>query len=150
MRTFLFALILFFNIVPLSAQVQNPVSWTYSVQKTKTQTWNVRITAKLEERWYIYSQNMDEGGPLPTKITFAQQKQVALRGNPEEVGELHTKFEEVFGMKTKYYEGKVVFEQEVIVKGRLPITVTGTIEYMVCNGEQCLPPTEEKFSVVVK
>jgi len=40
--------------------------------------------------------------------------------------------------------------QVVKVKSTTPPNLSGTIEYMVCNDKQCLPPTEVDFSLTLK
>jgi len=49
----------------------------------------------------------------------------------------------------KYFSGKVDFVQLVKVKGNAKTNVTGSVEFMVCNDKQCLPPATEKFSIAL-
>jgi hypothetical protein len=47
----------------------------------------------------------------------------------------------------KYYSDKVEFTQTIIVKGKAKTNVSGTVEYMVCNDERCLPPNVKSFDI---
>jgi thiol:disulfide interchange protein DsbD len=59
---------------------------------------------------------------------------------------MKTIFEKSFGVNQKYFETAVDFVQVVKVK---PGTkkVAGSVEYMVCNDKQCLPPKEVAFEI---
>jgi len=61
------------------------------------------------------------------------------------------KHEEVFGVDVKYFEGKVDFVQRVKLRGSAKNEFfPGTVEFMVCNDQQCLPPTTgRKFMVAL-
>lgn len=117
----------------VTAQAPSPVSWSTEVEKTSGNGWNLKLTATMQPGWYIYSQYMDEGGPVPTVVTFSGHPQVALQDSVREVGVLKSAYEDVFMMETHYYREQVTFVQSMQVKGRLPVTVKGTVSYMVCD-----------------
>jgi len=48
------------------------------------------------------------------------------------------------------FGGKVQFIQAVTLKVNTKTKLTGTIEYMVCNEERCLPPTKQSFEVDIQ
>lgn len=52
-------------------------------------------------------------------------------------------------MDVIYFENAVVFQQKVKLN-KAATTVKGTIEFMVCNDHECLPPDEINFSVPIK
>jgi uncharacterized membrane protein YqiK len=52
-------------------------------------------------------------------------------------------------MNVSYFDNSVVFQQKVKLNTN-ETTVKGTLEYMVCNDKQCLPPTEVAFNIAVK
>jgi thiol:disulfide interchange protein DsbD len=72
-----------------------------------------------------------------------------MDGTPKEDGKMVTRYEEVFGVDTKYYADKVEFVQTVKLKGKAKTNATGKLEYMVCNDQQCLPPTTISFNVAL-
>jgi hypothetical protein len=59
------------------------------------------------------------------------------------------KHESVFGIKVKYFEGSVDFVQIIKLKGTSKTNFMGSVEIMVCNDEQCLPPITQKFTLVL-
>ena len=57
--------------------------------------------------------------------------------------------EDVFDLVTKYYSDKVEFVQTINLKTTAKTNITGTLEFMVCNDTQCLPPATLNFSVTI-
>jgi DsbC/DsbD-like thiol-disulfide interchange protein len=134
----------------LLAAAQNPVSWQYTATKKADKTYEVKITATIGPGWHVYSQTTPEGGPLPTRIVFNKNPLLTLEGGVKEVGKLESRFEEVFGIDTKFYSGKVEFVQTVKLKSAARTNIGGSVEFMVCNDNQCLPPSTLNFSVLLK
>ena len=50
-------------------------------------------------------------------------------------------------MSVKYFPGKVVFVQKVKLKKNVKTVISGTVEYMACTDEECLPPQTVTFSM---
>ena len=91
----------------------------------------------------MYAQKIPDNGPIPTTISFeAVGKDVELIGETTE-GEGHEAFDEVFEMDIKYFEGEAVFVQKVRLLNKETSSINGSVEFMVCNDKNCLPPTSE-------
>ncbi len=133
-----------------NAQVQNPVKWAYKLKKVNATTYEVHITATIDKGWHIYSQTTPDGGPVPTAIKFAKNPLLTLVGAAKEVGKLEQRHEELFGVDVKQFSNTVNFVQTVKVKAAVKTSVVGTVEFMVCNDTQCLPPTTNKFSLSIQ
>lgn len=129
------------------AQTKDIVTWEFSSKKVSDGLYDVYLTARVKRPWHIYSQSSPEGGPLPTSITFSANPLLQLTGKPVEKGLLKEKYEEVFEVKVKYFEDSVQFVQRVKIKTKAKTNLSGTIEYMACNDEQCLPPASIPFTV---
>ncbi len=134
------------GILALQAQVKDPVKWKYEAKK-KGDAYEVIITANVEKPWHIYSQNTGKGGPIPTKITFKTNPLVKAEGAAKETGKLEKIYDKNFGTDVLFYSNNVVFTQAVKVKAGVKTNVSGTVEYMVCDDEQCLPPTKKTFDI---
>lgn len=132
---------------------QEPVSWSYSAKKTGNGSYEVHVKAKIAAPWHLYSQYTPDGGPVKTQISFTKNPLLVINGQPEEMGSLIQKHEEVFGIDVKYFNGSVDFVQPVLLrqKGRKVKTkLTGTVEYMACNDTQCLPPKKMRFEIAIQ
>jgi DsbC/DsbD-like thiol-disulfide interchange protein len=129
------------------AQRQNPVSWNYEAIKKSTDTYEIVLTATVEEPWHIYSQNTGKGGPIPTAVVFKPNPLVTKNGKVKELGKLEKVFDKNFNTDVLYFSDKVKFVQLVKVKGGIKTNLSGTIEYMVCDESQCLPPVKKSFDL---
>lgn len=146
--------IVFFALLILTAvsfaQIKSPAKWTYAAKKVGAGMYEVAVTVNLEKGWHIYSQHTPEGGPVPTSFDFIKNPLVTLQGSIKENGKLETHFEKLFGVDVKQFSNKVIFVQKVKVKANAKTSLSGNVEFMLCNDRECLPPTTQKFSVALK
>ncbi len=145
-KTALTFLTAFISMMAFS-QMKNPVSWNYEAKKKSAGTYELILTATVEHPWHIYSQNTGKGGPVPTTISFKANPLVTKTGTVKEQGKLEKVFDKNFNTNVLYYSEKVVFIQTVKVKGNIKTSVSGTVEYMVCDESQCLPPVKKSFDL---
>ena len=148
-KFFLLAFATLFTVAVM-AQLESPVKWTYSAKKINASTYEMHLTAIVDAGWHIYSQTTPEGGPIATTISFAKNPLLTLSGTAREVGKLEQHHEKLFGVDVKQFSNKVDFVQTVVVKGKVKTSLNGTVEFMVCNDHECLPPTTQKFSISLK
>ncbi len=128
------------------AQIHDPVAWETSVEKINDSEFELVISASIEEGWHLYSQNVPEGGPIPTSIKITEDAtNFQLIGKTSE-GKGHEEFDNVFGMNIKYFESQAVFKQKIRLLSSDKIKIAGIIEFMVCDDTNCLPPTEIDLS----
>ena len=141
----LVAILIFIISLVSYGQIHEPVKWTTSVKKISDNESELIATAKLDDEWYLYSQKIPKGGPIPTLFSFTGDKRYLKKGNTkEEKG--HVVDDKVFDMRIKYFDKKATFKQRVRLKTQDKFTIKGTVEYMVCSGSNCLPPKEIDLS----
>ncbi len=145
MKKIIFTLLAAFIIHASFAQILNPARFTYSSVKKNNNQYEIHIKASVEPKWHIYSIYNPDGGAQPTALAFSNAKIV---GKAKEMGKMKTIFEKEFKVNQKFFEQNVDFVQTVKVS---PGTkkVSGTIEYMVCNDRQCLPPKTVAFDITL-
>jgi hypothetical protein len=132
----------------LYAQILTPVKWSYAAKRTGPKAATVFIKATIDEGWHIYSAYQKEGGPVKTSFTFEPSKDYSLVGGISEPQPV-TKFEKTFAMNVSYFGREVVFSQKVRLKTAFPV-IKGSLNFMVCNDQKCLPPEDVAFMVPVK
>ena len=147
LRTSILSALLLAFVFFAKAQTENPVKWSYAATKKGDKMYQVVLTAALPKPWHIYSQSTPDGGPRPTKISFQKNPLLVAEGAIKENGALKTTHDPNFGVDVKYYADKVEFVQLIKLKSAAKTNVSGTIEYMVCNDEKCLPPTKQSFDI---
>ena len=150
MRPFIFLVsLLIFSFPSLYSQVLKPVSWNWTSEQTGPKEYTLTFTATIDEHWAVYSQFIDEGGPIPTSFTFDEGQHFTLKGQAVESGNLKKTFDKVFEMDiAKFYE-KAIFTQKISVSDPSK-PITGYLTYMTCDDTRCLPPVDEDFSFTVK
>jgi Disulphide bond corrector protein DsbC len=149
MKKIFFALSILFFALQGQGQKLAPVKWSYQAVKTGDKQYNIVLTANVESPWHIYSQFVKKG-PVPTTVQFAKNPLVVLNGTTKEQGKLEKKLDKNFGAVIGSFGGKVQFIQAITLKVATKTKLTGTIEYMVCNEERCLPPTKQSFEVDIQ
>ena len=147
-KTILFFLPFFFFAV-VFAQIENPVKWAYTAKKIKGDLYELHMTAVLEPKWHIYSQDIKGDGPVPTSFMFDKNPLVKTDGTVAEVGKLEKDFDKNFNMTLKFYGNKVDFVQKVKLKSAVNTVAKGKITYMVCNDKKCLPPKDVPFAIKI-
>lgn len=135
-KSILILFVLFISSV-VSGQIHNPVLWSTEVNNINDDTYQLVSTATIEDGWHLYGQHIDKDGPIPT--TFYYPKEIQLIGETQEE-EGTVVDDEIFEMKIKYFEGVVKFTQK-IKKTDLQ-KIKASVEFMVCNDSNCLPPEE--------
>ena len=146
MRVFFIAFVIILGTYYNSfAQVFEPVKWSTSVEKISETEFNLISTATIDAGWHLYSQDVPENGPVPTSFIYDDEGgKIKVMGNTmEEEG--HTVDDPVFEMRIKYFENKAVFKQKIELNASIKI-VNAFVEFMVCDDEKCLPPTEENLT----
>lgn len=148
-RLFCLALIGLFAVQnTVSAQQESPVKWTFIAKKTKKKDhYQLIATATINSGWSIYSQFIEEGGPVPTAFTYDIEA-ASLVGKTEEVGDKIEGLDPIFEINLIKYKKTVRFEQTV--KAKRGQKINGSVTFMVCNDESCLPPREVPFEITVK
>jgi len=131
-------------------QKTDPVKWDFKAKKINNTTYEVHLTATIDKPYHIYSQTTSRQASSPTSVSWEETKSVKLKGKLQEMGELKTEYIEITDATLAYYEGKVSFIQAVKVKGNLPVTIKGKINYTACRDEQCLPGKSIDFRVVLE
>jgi thiol:disulfide interchange protein DsbD len=147
MRIFTFFLAFTLAFAAQGQSRVTPYKWSYEAKKIAGNTYELHFTLNVNSPWHTYSQYTPDGGPLPTHFSFTKNPLYSLDGKVKENGKLLEKHEDVFGVDVKYFNGKVDFVQLVKVRGNAKTNFSGSVEFMVCNDQQCLPPTTERFSI---
>lgn len=128
------------------AQIETPVTWAYAAKKTSATEATVFLKATIQPGWHIYSTHVKDGGPIKTSFIFAKSADYVLIGQLTEPKPI-TKYEKVFSMNVSYFEKEVVFQQKIKLKSAKSTAIKGTLEFMTCNDQKCLPPDAVSFSV---
>lgn len=126
------------------AQILNPVTWMFYSKKINDTSFELILHASIDQGWHVYSQQAGEG-PIPTTVSFTVPPGMTLSGDVKEQGNEIKKFDKVFNSELRYYKDSVSFVQKI--HGPVSDPVKGTVEFMVCNDQNCLPPKDISFQI---
>jgi hypothetical protein len=149
MVRFLILSLLVFAGLTSTGQSFKQVKWNYSVKKIADKTYEVHMTASIGGSYHMYAQNVGVEGPLPTSFSFTKNPLIVLDGKVKENGKLVKKFESIWGGNVSYFEKTVDFVQVVKLKANVKTNLAGKVEFMVCDEEKCLPPSDVEIKVSI-
>jgi hypothetical protein len=154
MKKIVFAFFTLIFTTGLFAQIKDPVNWKYETVKQTGNNYQLVITATVPKPWHIYSQNTPKGGPIPTKIKVNTNPLITVvAGKAKEIGKLEKILDKNFsakGVEVLFYADQVQFIQNFSTKGPVKTNISGTVEYMICDDNQCLPPTKKSFDIKIQ
>ena len=134
------------------SQIINSVKWEYGSEKISETEYDLIFVAKIDLHWALYSQFVEEGGPLPTIFSFEPSSDFELIESVKEL-ELNkvTQLDPVFEMVVSKYYDKAIFKQRIHVKSP-EFSISGNIDFMTCDDTKCtyLPDNPFTFRYTTK
>jgi thiol:disulfide interchange protein DsbD len=150
MKKIVFTILLTMAIGMVQAQVLNPVIWTFTAKKIADKTYEVHITASLQNTWHLYSQTQPTDAiAIPTEILFKANPVVSLDGKIKEIGKVELYKDQKLGISANQYKDKVDFVQKLKLKANVKTKIVGSVEYQTCDDKKCLPPAKVDFSIAI-
>ena len=133
----------------LFAQMAEPVKWKFSTEKISDKEFNLVMTATIEDKWHLYSQHFDAGGPMPLEISFDKSANYKLVGGTTESPTPTAEYDDVFMVNVKYFTKKATFKQKIEALSDASFTVSASLSGQACFEDgQCLPVNADaKFKV---
>jgi thiol:disulfide interchange protein DsbD len=141
-----FAIFAAFTVYAQSGSAKQ-VKWTFTSKKVAENTFEVRMTANIMGNYHMYAQQAGAEGPIPTSFTFSPNPLITFDGKVKEQGKMIKKYESAWPGTVNYYEKKVDFVQVIKLKGKVKTSLSGKVEFIVCNDQECLPPSEVEFKI---
>jgi thiol:disulfide interchange protein DsbD len=138
------ALLLLMAWLPMMAQIQDPVQFKTELKTLSDSEVEIVFTGQIDEGWHVYSTELGDGGPISATFNPETLKGAEVEGKLQAQGNEIEKYDKVFDMKLRFFEGKAVFVQKLKLTAE-EYVVQGYLEYGACNDENCLPPTAVNF-----
>ena len=135
-------------LLMVAANAQHPVSWSFTAKKVGDKTYEVYMTAKMQNGWHLYSQSQPEDAiAIPTTFTINNNPLVKLDGKIKEKGTMEKFSDKKLGLSAYQYSSKVDFVQLVKLKAKARTNFSGNVEFQTCDDKKCLPPKTVNFNV---
>ena len=137
------AMLMLMSILAM-AQMQNPVHFSVSQKQVSPSEVDVIFTGRIDKGWHVYSTGLPDDGPISATLTTETADGAKATGKLKVQGNEINQWDEMFGMKLRYFENSVTFVQRYKLTGG-KYHVKGFLEYGACNDQNCLPPTQVEF-----
>ncbi len=149
-RLFTFSLIFVFLATASFAQILTPVKWKFNIEKINDTEYKLKYTATVDKGWTVYSQFTADDGPVPTTVNYEEMSGIELIGKATEKGAKKEGIDAFFGVNViKFTADKpFVIEQKIKVKDASK-PIKGYVNFMACDHEKCLPPSDVDFSFMI-
>ena len=130
-----------------SAQIYSPVKWAVTLTPAADGNYTLLAKATIDEGWWVYSQFLEnQDGPIATTLNFDAGSHFKLVGKAKESDNAKKIFDKVFEMEVIKFQKYFTIEQKLkVLDASKPIK--GYINFMTCNDERCLPPTDVEFDL---
>lgn len=137
-------LVLLVASVCAMAQMADPVHFTSKLVMLGGDEAQIEFSAKIDNGWHVYSTGLGNDGPISATFNASKMDGVKTVGGLTHKGNEISQFDNMFGMKLRYFEGSVTFIQKI--KFTKPqYSINCYLEYGACNDETCMPPTSVDF-----
>ena len=144
MKRILHSLWLMLMVLAVNAQVMDPVHFTSQLKTGNGSEGEIVFDAKIDPGWHVYSTDIGNDGPTEATFHVVKMDGAEPVGKLQPVGNITEMFDEMFGMKLRFFEKKGQFVQKI--KFTKPTyDIDCYLEYGACNDEMCMPPTEVAF-----
>ena len=130
-------------------QILDPIKWTFKVEQSKPEEATLLLIANIDKNWHLYSQDIPEGGPIPTTFTFTKSQHYEFTGKVQEQKPI-AENDPLFKMTLKFFADKAVFKQKIKILGRKDFSVKGMLNFMCCDDKECIPPNDVDFEFHIK
>ena len=131
-------------VILAQAQMVNPVKFSTSLKTNGTAIGEIVFNGKIQSGWHVYSTGLGADGPISATFNVNKIDGVELVGKLQARGNEISKFDPLFEMKLRYFEGSVTFVQKIkFVKPNY--NIDAYVEYGACSDQNCLPPSEASF-----
>jgi thiol:disulfide interchange protein DsbD len=131
----------------------NPAAWTATVEPAQAEPGDVvlvTLAAEIGAGWQMYAMDSPVGKPL--SISYEAPAGFAATG-PATQPEPRQGYDRTLDRDYTYFTERATVTRAFRVTDEArsgSAAISGTVGYMVCNDEICLPPTREPFRVTVQ
>ena len=145
-NTFFRTILLFSVLIGIGySQFKTPVTISTEVENSSRpgEVAHVLIKASMDDEWHIYALENAGEGPVASRIKISGD--IVDEQGLIEHREPIEKFDEGFGVKTRFFKGTTDFRVPIRIKEDAPIgetTLSIYMLYQVCNESLCYPPAE--------
>ena len=145
-RRIAFLLLTLFTVCSMHAQIVKAVSWSSSKKMTSDSEGVMTFTAKIEPGYHMYDMDVTDG-PTPLSFNWTKLDGVKLVGKPTPSKTPIKQYDDTFEAELSWWTESVTLTQKFVAT-KENFVIEGYLKYMLCNDENCIPPTNEDFKFI--
>jgi thiol:disulfide interchange protein DsbD len=149
MKKIFFGLLLTVFAFISSAQILQPIIWSFSVKSINEKEVKLIANAKIDKTWHLYGQFSEPAGGIPAEFIFNPTKDFKLKGKVSEYPKPHKEYDDIMQANVQYFEKSVTFTQVIQVFSENDFIITGTFTGQACTIEGKCIPLNESFEYKV-
>lgn len=139
-RHFFFSFLITLFILPFSIiEAQEEVTFVKTSYKTLPDgDIELLFDVEIADGWYVYAATPIENGPMSASFSSDNSELFKIDSPLKDVFEPKIKFDSAFNLNVDYFEKNARFSQIITPLAEGNFTLSGTLSYQSCNGEECL------------
>ncbi len=126
---------------------QPHINWAFELTQINDSSYRIHVSSPLEEGWYTYGVNKNVDGLSPAVFAFDYEN-VKTSSEIQYKNKSITFDDKIWQHKVFVYNGNVAFTQDVIIQGKKPALLKGTVSISVAKGAEFYT-VEQPFSLKV-
>ncbi|MDR0368268.1 MAG: thioredoxin family protein [Bacteroidales bacterium] len=119
-----------------TAQIEEPVKWSFAAKAQRDNVVVLTITAQIDKGWHLYSQYNTLGITQATVFTYEKSSNYKLTGKTTEPK--YVEITDDFGTDRYFENSPVVFTQKIEVLTEEDFVITGEVSAQACIEGKCI------------
>lgn len=134
MRYLYVTLLALLGLLPVSAQIQEPVKWSVSYKRLSDTEGEISIKADIQSGWHLYSQKTDPVF-IPLVFSFKKNDCYVKSGKTVEPAPHKDYYDDLMQGQARYFEKEVTFRQKIQLLSQDDFEVVAKIEGQACDDQ---------------
>ena len=142
MKNYYIPLFAFLSFIGFAQKDEEAVVWSTSINPISEGIFELQFDAIIKEKWYLYSLQEFEDGPLPTEFVFLTDSLAFSIESPMTTSLPLVKYDQIFEIELPYFDKKARFVQRIKILDNSIEQILGEINYQACDDRLCIFRTE--------
>lgn len=141
----LLLLLLIFGSEGYAQVADGSIRWQCILKRKSAEEAEIIMKARIPDGWQLYALGNNADSPIQMAFNFvpsASYKRIGAVAQPQPL----TKFDSLLGIAVYYFKEAVDFHQKIQLTGKKG-AIKGTITFMQCSDQVCLPPQTIAFNI---
>ncbi|HEX9826581.1 MAG TPA: hypothetical protein VGA80_08270 [Flavobacteriaceae bacterium] len=126
-----------------------PVQWRFAAKKVEENTYSIHLMAFIESPWQLFTKQLNTSDGSLLNIELESNVFVIIMDKHQEIGIPIEQYDLALKEEIRSYRVAVNFVQTVMVIVHEPITIKGTIHYVIGDGIAKIKTYKKDFKIAL-